>query len=694
VTFPQAITTFTDKLLTRHGRGTSISLMLLLVLTTTAVIFYVQKTLLEIEEAIPITLSKQERDIRVLVYEMGRLAQDIEFARANKGLTAFGVVLRQTEAVEQHLGNMGDSFKFNDLLGVSAIHAKISPAVFDIKTWLTDGISNFEPNSSHTLRLAHERTRQAHQESELLLKKVALKALNVLTVQANRIQTFRTIMLVTLAALSLMSIVLIMQALRLQNIVVALKSSEEQIRYRANYDSLTRLPNRANFVEHLSEAITRDRRNQGLTALLFIDLDRFKTINDTLGHDYGDELIKQVANRIRKATRETDVVSRLGGDEFTVLLTNVTDAIHASIIARNILGQLSRPYMLDKHEVFTSASIGITISPDDGSDSNTLLKNADMAMYEAKEQGRNTFRFFTSQMTERARQFMELDKDMRRALNQDELDIHFQPIYSMQDQTLVGVEALLRWQHPQKGLILPAEFISVAEETGLIEEIGLWVLRRVGLWVLRRATSQARAWLERGVDPEFYLSVNISMRQFKGGFDRKQLQGSVVETGVPANRLLLEITESLLIDNDTRTRDVLTDLREMGVRLAVDDFGTGYSALNYLREFPVSTLKIDRSFIHDIDLGPSHRRLVEAIIALAHGLNLVTVAEGVENAMQNALLAELGCDMVQGFLHCEPISADEITVLISRDHAIDADCGGSPRLDIVDNLIAFRKDKK
>jgi EAL domain-containing protein (putative c-di-GMP-specific phosphodiesterase class I) len=367
-------------------------------------------------------------------------------------------------------------------------------------------------------------------------------------------------------------------------------------------------------------------------------------------------------------------------------LTNVSDDIHASIIAKNILGQLSRPYMLENHEVYASASIGITISPDDGSDANTLLKNADMAMYEAKERGRNTFRFFTSKMTERARQFMELDKDMRRALSQNELDIHFQPIYTTHEHSLVGVEALLRWQHPQKGLVLPAEFISVAEETGLIEDIGLWVLRR--------ACREALAWLEQDVDPDFYLSVNISMRQFKGGFDRKQLQRILNETGFPADRLLLEITESLLMDDDSRTRDVLEELREMGVRLAVDDFGTGYSALNYLREFPVSTLKIDRSFIRNIDQGPSHRRLVEAIIALAHGLDLVTIAEGVETTVQNTLLADLKCDMVQGFLHCRPIAADEITALVSRDPESGAGDGGSSRLDVVDNLVAFRKDKK
>ncbi|MCG6888722.1 MAG: EAL domain-containing protein [Gammaproteobacteria bacterium] len=637
----------------------SISLVLLLLISTSGVIYYVQRTLLEIEEALPIALSKQERDIRVLVYEMGRLVQDIEFARANTGLTSFGVVLRQTDTVELFLDKMSREYRFNDMLGISMIHARINPAVYDIKNWLTNGIFNFEPTSAHTLELVEERAKQAYEEAELLLQEVAQTAVDRLTVQAGRIKSFRSVMVITLAVLTLMSIGLVILGLRLQRIVIALKDSEEQIRYRANYDSLTQLPNRANFVEHLHEAITRDRRNNGLTALLFIDLDRFKTINDTLGHDYGDELIKQVADRIRRATRETDVVSRLGGDEFTVMLTNVSDEIHASIIAKHILARLSQPYMLDGHEVYSSASIGITLSPIDGRDVNTLLKNADMAMYEAKDQGRNTFRFFTSEMTDRARQFLEVDKDMRLALSQDELEVHYQPIYDTQNHKLVGVEALLRWQHPQRGLVLPTDFIRVAEETGLIEEIGQWVMRR--------ACSEVREWLKHDLHPEFYLAVNISMRQFKGGFDKAQLQRILYETGFPADKLLLEITETLLMDHDTRTSEVLAEFREMGVRLAVDDFGTGYSALSYLREFPVSTLKIDRSFIRDITQSKSHLGLVQAIIAMARGLHLKTIAEGVETAEQGELLAELNCDMVQGYFYSKAVSASEVEKLLFSD---------------------------
>jgi diguanylate cyclase (GGDEF)-like protein len=614
--------------------------------------------LLEIEEALPITLSKQERDIRVLVYEMGRLVQDIEFARANTGLISFGVVLRQTDAIELYLEKMRGEYRFNDVLGVSVIHAKISPAVFDIKNWLINGIYNFEPTSAHTLRLVEERAKQAYDEVDLLLHKVAQTAVDRLTVQARRIESFRTVMVITLAVLTLMSLGLVILGLRLQRIVIALKESEEQIRYRANYDSLTQLPNRANFAEHLNEAITRDRRNNGLTAVLFIDLDRFKTINDTLGHDYGDELIKQVAARIKQATRETDVVSRLGGDEFTVMLTNVTDEIHASIIAKDILARVAQPFMLEGHEVYSSASIGITLSPIDGADVNTLLKNADMAMYEAKDQGRNTFRFFTSEMTDRARLFLEVDKDMRQAISQNELRVHFQPIYGTHNGKLLGVEALLRWQHPQRGLVLPTDFISVAEETGLIEEIGLWVMQQ--------ACSEVKEWLIHDLDPDFYLGVNISMRQIKGGFDKAQLQRVLHDTGFPAERLVLEITETLLMDNDSRTSKVLAEFREMGVRLAVDDFGTGYSALSYLRKFPVSTLKIDRSFIQDITDSQSHLGLVQAIIAMAHGLDLKTIAEGVETAEQSEILAELNCDMVQGYFYCKAVPPNEIRKLLFK----------------------------
>ena len=638
----------------------SFCLVLALLIGTTIIIFYVQRTLSEIEEALPITLAKQERELTMLVTDMGNLVQSIKLARVEqKTQVAFNDAVRQARDVDQKLESIRESYRFNDVLGVSAIHAILNPAIFDIRTWLKNGIYNFGPTSDKTLEQVEKRARRAYEEAEFKLIEASETAIDELTTQARRIQNFRNIMILTLVFLAVMTIGLVMLGLRLQRIVLALKESEAQNRYRANYDSLTKLPNRPNFIEHLSEAIVRSRRDPHQTALLFIDLDRFKTINDTLGHDFGDELIKQVAGRIRETIRETDIVSRLGGDEFTVMLTQMTDEIHASIIAKGILARLSEPFRIFGHEVYSSASIGITVSPGDGDDANTLLKNADMAMYEAKEQGRNTFRFFTSKLTERARVFLEIDKDLHRALEEEELRLHYQPIFEMPNRRLIGVEALLRWQHPEKGLIMPAKFIQVAEETGLIEEIGRWVIRR--------ACGDALNWASPDFPAGFYLSVNISMRQFRGGFDRDELEILLDEIEFPADHLLLEITESLLMDDDRHTRQVLADFRKMGIRLGVDDFGTGYSALSYLREFPVSTLKIDRSFIQDIAVNRNNRRLVEAIVTMAHGLDLVTVAEGVETSEQHAILADLRCDMVQGHYYCKPVTADRIGNLTTFD---------------------------
>ena len=646
---------FSTNLLTKPA--IPIALVAIMLVGTVSVIVYVQRTLSEIEEALPITLSKQERDIRVLVSDMGRLVQNIRSARNNLTPENFDLIVKQTSQVGYDLEKIRSNYRFNDMLGVSAIHAKLNPAIFDIESWLSLGIYNIGPKSAVVIGMVDQRARFAHKEAEALLEHVGKTAISVLEEQAQRIDAFRNIMIVTLVALTLMTLGLVLLGLRLQKMVFALRDSEEQIRYRANYDSLTDLPNRPNFIEHLSEAIVRSRRNDGQTALLFIDLDRFKTINDTLGHDYGDELIRLVGLRIREEIRETDMVARLGGDEFTVLLTEMKDEFHASLIAKNIIARLSEPFMLHGHEIHTGASIGITVCPDDGIDTHTLLKNADMAMYEAKDQGRNTFRFFTRQMTEQARQFLELDKDMRRAMAQEEFEICFQPIFDLNTRALKGVEALLRWQHPLKGLIMPDEFVMVAEETGLIDEIGRWVLQQ--------ACQKALPWLERGVDDDFYLAVNISMRQFKSGFDAELLTGILDETGFPAQNLVLEITESLLMDNDARTKNTLNTIRRIGVRLAVDDFGTGYSALSYLREFPVNTLKIDRSFVHEIAIKNSDRRLVEAIVVMSHSLGLVVVAEGVETAEQDALLRELHCDLVQGNFYSRPIEAEDISELLS-----------------------------
>ncbi len=638
---------------------TSVSVVLAatFLIAISAVVFYVQKTLAEIEEALPITLSKQERDIRELVDDVGNLMRVVELARLNQTPAGFNAVLLQSREVEQYLGKIRETYRFNDLIGVSAIHAALNPAVFDMKTWLAKGIYQFEPSSPQTLKLVGTRGRHAHEEAERLLSQARETVSQMLAEQAHRITAFRRMMIATLGMLGLMAIGMTFLGFHQQKTAMALREREEHIRYRANFDSLTGLPNRPNFVEHLTEAIVHNRRKPNMVALLFIDLDRFKTVNDTLGHDHGDELIKQVGRRIQSEVRETDMVARLGGDEFTVLLTDITDAIHVSIIAKAIIRRLAEPFELSGHEIYSGASIGITVFPDDGNDASTLLKNADMAMYQAKDHGRNAFRFFTAEMTEMARRFLEFDKDMRRALVHDEYEVHFQPIFELKSRAIVGAEALLRWRHPTRGLIMPAEIVKVAEETGLIEEIGTWVLKH--------ACGEAATWITQNAQADFHLAVNVSLRQIRGGLGKVQLAAILEQTHFPAERLVLEITESLLMENDHRTRDALQGFRELGVRLAVDDFGIGYSALSYLREFPVSILKIDRTFIQGVAGNKSGGRLVETIVTMAHGLDLVVVAEGVEAIEQDTMLRDMGCDMAQGYLYGAPLAASEIGAVVS-----------------------------
>ncbi len=428
--------------------------------------------------------------------------------------------------------------------------------------------------------------------------------------------------------------------------VTEVKRAEEQIRQRAYYDALTSLPNRTLFMEVLEKAVVRNARQGTLLALMYIDLDRFKHVNDTLGHDVGDRMLREAADRIRELVRESDTVARLGGDEFTVILTDLTHTDSATVIAEKLILRLAAPYNLMGRDIYSGASVGITFSPADGLSPATLLKNADMAMYQAKERGRNTFQFFTQEMTNRAETFVAVEKDLRLALERGELRLVYQPIFHIPTGKQAGLEALVRWEHPQWGLVGPERFIPVAEETGLIQPLGTWVLRTA----CREALALADA---SGTPPR--LSVNVSSRQFRLGFDAGLVSGVLQETGYPADRLVLEITESLLLEEEERVMCTLTGLRGMGVGLSVDDFGTGYSSLGYLRRFPVSVLKIDREFVRDLASDPRDANLVEAIVAIARSLQLHVVAEGVETEEQLAQLAKIGCDYAQGFLLGRPV---------------------------------------
>ncbi|MCU7944334.1 MAG: EAL domain-containing protein [Candidatus Thiodiazotropha sp. (ex Cardiolucina cf. quadrata)] len=430
-----------------------------------------------------------------------------------------------------------------------------------------------------------------------------------------------------------------------------IKEAQDQINFLAHHDALTRLPNRALFRERFDHALMHARRENTSIALLFLDLDRFKTVNDTLGHPVGDQVLLEVSKRMNQIIRASDTLARLGGDEFVLLLEEQTDAQHAAVVARKLIDLFSRPMIIGEHELVVTASIGITLYPNDGDDSDKLIRHADRAMYEAKQQGRNTYRFFTQALTEGALERLMMENDLRRAVARNELILHYQPIVNLETRQLQGIEALVRWQHPEQGLIAPGLFIELAEEIGIIGEIGQWVLRA--------ACSQLARWDRDGFKVP-RISVNLSVQQI----DREGLITMVSEelnsSGLSPERLELEVTESMLIRNPELSRTVLSELRTLGVKFAIDDFGTGYSSLAYLKLLPLDHLKIDQSFVRDIGKDTNDEGIVRAIIAMSKSLGLESVAEGVEEAHQARFLQQAGSELAQGYLYSRPLPADEI----------------------------------
>ncbi len=423
------------------------------------------------------------------------------------------------------------------------------------------------------------------------------------------------------------------------------KQDEERIWRQANYDTLTGLPNRTLFMDRLDQSLHRAHRERCRFALMFIDLDRFKWVNDTLGHGAGDALLQEASARLRDSVRESDTVARLGGDEFTVILPKIRRDQDAELIAEKILDQLQQPFLLEGREVFISGSVGITLYPDDAGDIETLVRNADAAMYRAKEAGRNAFRFYTQSMNDSAQRRMQLEAELRKAISAQRLDIYYQPIIDLVTGATVGAEALLRWNHLELGRISPDEFIPLAEELGLIAELEAWVLRQ--------ACREAAEW--PGAP---FISVNLSGVQLREGAYPAFVEEVLHESGLEASRLKLEITERLMIDGGDAVIEQFRRLREMGVSIAIDDFGTGYSSLSYLRRFPVNVLKIDRSFVSDLsDAEADGVTLVNTMIAMAQSLNMAVVAEGIEEAAQAELLQRLGAGMGQGFLYSPAVDA-------------------------------------
>lgn len=445
------------------------------------------------------------------------------------------------------------------------------------------------------------------------------------------------------------------QAHRLEELVrvrtAELHELNEQLKHQAYYDTLTNLPNRALFNDRLYQAILHAQRNRKALAVLFLDLDRFKNINDTLGHAVGDHLLHMVASRLRQFVRKEDTVARLGGDEFTILLGSLNCAQDAGDLSKNVLKSLARPFECFGHDLHITTSIGIAVYPNDGSDTDTLMRNADTAMYCAKTRGRNNYGFYAAEMHAESLNRLELENHLRRALAREDFVVHYQPQCDIQSGRIVAVEALLRCRHHERGLVSPSVFVPILEETGLILP--------VGEWVLRNACSQAKAWMEAGLTP-VKMTVNCSSRQFNQRNLCHKVMQILEESGLSPHSLTLEITESLLMQNAEHTVTTLQELSAMGVHLAVDDFGTGYSSLNYLKRFPINTIKIDKSFVHDITTDQDDAAIVKAIIAMAHALGLEVTAEGVETEAQLAFLRGNCCDSVQGYLLGKPLSKEKI----------------------------------
>jgi len=436
------------------------------------------------------------------------------------------------------------------------------------------------------------------------------------------------------------------------------KQKDDLIQRQASYDPLTGLPNRRLFQDRLEQEIKRTDalRAKGPLALLYLDLDRFKEINDALGHAKGDVLLAEAARRICKCVRETDTVARLGGDEFTVILSEAGDRSHPERIARNIIAELTKPFDLgDGHIGYISASVGITLYPDDACDYQELVKHADQAMYAAKAHGRNGFSHFTASMQESARERLALTNDLRQALARSELQVHYQPILELVSGRIAKAEALLRWKHPSRGTVSPAVFIPLAEESGLIHEIGEWVFRQ--------AVAQVAAW-RQSHGCIIQVSVNKSPSQFERS-GKGAWPSHIKELGLPGNAITVEITEGLLLKESAKAKRRLRELREAGIQISIDDFGTGFSSLSYLRQFDIDYIKIDRSFLRDLERNPDDKALTEAIIVMAHKLGIKTIAEGVESKAQRDMLASFGCDYVQGFLYSPAVPGEEMGKLIA-----------------------------
>ncbi len=440
------------------------------------------------------------------------------------------------------------------------------------------------------------------------------------------------------------------------------KQAEEKLRYQAYHDPLTGLPNRLMYTEHLDMALPQAERREQMCGVMMLDLDHFKNVNDTFGHECGDKLLILVAQRLRECIRKEDTLARLGGDEFTFLLSLVDDLKDVARVAEKILAAFTRPLTIDGRDLFITPSIGICLFPGDGEDAETLLKNADAAMYRAKAGGRNAYQFYTADMNAQAQERMSLENDLRRAQENGELEMYYQPKVAAKDGRIVAAEALIRWHHPTRGDVPPSEFIPLAEENGLILPIGEWLLNEV--------CRQIRRWRDDGLAVPC-IAVNLSGRQFQRQNLPDLLAQAIADAGIEPGGLELELTEGTIMSNAETNIEMLVLLKRMGMSLAIDDFGTGYSSLSYLKRFPVDVLKVDYSFVRDIATDANSAELVRGVIGMAHGLKLEVVAEGVETPEQLAFLRLHQCDLIQGFLFSKAVPADAFAALVREGRRLE-----------------------
>ncbi|HEY1736367.1 MAG TPA: EAL domain-containing protein, partial [Methylovirgula sp.] len=432
------------------------------------------------------------------------------------------------------------------------------------------------------------------------------------------------------------------------------KRAEARVAYMAHHDALTSLPNRILLRLRMNDMLTRMQRNGSAAAALCIDLDNFKAVNDTLGHPFGDLLLQAVAERLRSLLREHDTVARLGGDEFAILQSDVTQPEQVSALAQRLLKVIGEPFDLEGHQITVGASIGIALAPGDASDPDRLLKNADMALYRAKADGKGTFRFFEAEMDARVQKRLRLEMDLRAALHTNALKVYYQPIVDLSSGSVTGFEALIRWPHAERGMIPPAEFIPVAEEMGFIAQIGAFVLDR--------ACTDAARWPDH-----IKIAINLSALQFRHGNLLAIVMAALRNSGLPAHRLELEITESVLLEKSDNMLETLKALRALGVRISMDDFGTGYSSLSYLRSFPFDKIKIDRSFVRDLSVNADSQAIVRAIVGLGKSLGMTITAEGIEEEAHVARLRAEGCNEGQGFLFSQARPANEVEEMLRRE---------------------------